>query len=70
MVSVIVRLVYPGILGRSGMVQRYLFVQVVFEAVCAAVCLVPYVLWHAIGEVWPTHHEASFSDCFDRTAGL
>ena len=57
-VSIIVRLVYPGILGRSE--------WSVFEAICAAVCLVAHILWHAIEEVWSLPHEASFSDWFDR----
>ena len=50
LVSIIVRLVYPGILGRNWNGSE-IFVQFVFEAVCASVCLVPYVSWHAIKEV-------------------
>ena len=69
LVSVIVRLIYPGFHGRYGMVWRYLS-SLPLEDVCAAVSLVPYVLRHAIEEVWSRHHEASFSDCFDHTASL
>ena len=29
-----------------------------FEAVCAAICLVSFALWHATEEVWSMHHEA------------
>ena len=44
LVSVIARLLYPGIVCKFGMVQRYL------SRLCL-VCLVSYVLWHATEEV-------------------
>ena len=47
--QVFVRLLCPGILGRSGMVSD-IFVQFVFEDVLA-ICLVPYVLSHVIEQV-------------------
>ena len=55
------------ILGRSGMVQRYL------SSLCLKLSVLQLVLFLMscgmhIEEVWSTHHEASFSDCFDHTA--
>ena len=50
--SVIVRLVYPGIRGRFGMVRRYLSSLCLKLSVLHAVSLVPYVMWHTIEEVW------------------
>ena len=70
LVSVIVRLVYLGIPGRSGMVRTFMYSLYLKLAVCAVICLVPYVLWHDIEEVWSMYHEASFSDCFDQIASL